>query len=368
VLIEIETVPDSLGWGEERAALDAAHAYYVDHLGEALGWKLAEIRLVDPARGESLAAAARGLGDVGFLRFLTAPEVSRRLIWGGPAPSEVAEFFAGALAAEAAREGQEIHFRVETWTALGDEAFRADGSRHAWPRFDSMMPLDFGSPYAARIDLSGASDTAAEKRPPFEAAELELVHERLGRTFAAIAAAAPSAAWFAATFNKVLVLQKDPSAPDQLSSGSNGQYIGRSFLTNPERDHAREEDIADAVVHEAIHGLLYIHQTHAPWLRDRSLGDQATRVTSPWTGRGLPLHSFLEACFVWYGLLHFWCLALRAESFDPGRTRLFLKRALRGFLQDPLVGFVEAYRPGIEPAVIDALDLMQSRVRSAFGA
>ena len=168
-----------------------------------------------------------------------------------------------------------------------------------------MAPLDFGSPYAAAIDLGGPANRPGEPRPPFEDAEMAMVVERLRLACAAIRRTSPHVLDFATTFNKVLVSQKDPVATRQFTSGSTGQFVGRSFVTNPHLDSVRQVDLAEALVHEGIHSLLYMQERTRSWGPAPELEDSIARVVSPWSGNHLSLASFLHACFVWYGLAHF---------------------------------------------------------------
>ena len=62
---------------------------------------------------------------------------------------------------------------------------------------------------------------------------------------------------------------------------------------------------ADALVHEAIHAVVYrLELIEFLHLDDRA--SLAQQTTSPWSGRSLTLRSFVHACFVWYGLWHLW--------------------------------------------------------------
>jgi hypothetical protein len=119
-------------------------------------------------------------------------------------------------------------------------------------------------------------------------------------------------------------------------------------------------------VHEGIHSLLYMQERIRDWGQAPELSDSIPRVISPWTGNRLSLASFLHACFVWYGLAHFWALASTRPAFDSRRIMQRLSQAACGFLRGPLVTRIEPFLPGIGSEVIDAIRGMQSRIVFVF--
>ena len=64
-----------------------------------------------------------------------------------------------------------------------------------------------------------------------------------------------------------------------------------------------------------IHSLLYTVELDEPFILDREAVENM-RIKSPWTGAELPVHSFLHACLVWFGLWQFWSLALHNSRFS----------------------------------------------------
>jgi hypothetical protein len=83
-------------------------------------------------------------------------------------------------------------------------------------------------------------------------------------------------------------------------------------------------------VHESIHSFLYIIEEKYHFLADRS-ATGPIKVTSPWTGRVLDLHSFLHACHVWFGLWQFWGRAIHAGVFDESIARKYHDESRAGF-------------------------------------
>jgi hypothetical protein len=354
----IHQMPDALSWACGTTDFDTVNDGYMRLLGQA--WE---------RRADARLAGLRArTGETSFARFLGAPETSRRLLWPtAEAAAEAAHFFEASLRAELAFAGHPAEFQEETWTALGDAAFLPDGQRFVWPQQPGMMPLDFGSPRARMIDLTGAEFETTVPRDPYTFGDLEAAIRKVREALQGVLEACPEAGRFIARFNKVLVIQPDPAAPRRSSSGSNGQFVGRSFVTNVQSPDITTEAVADAVVHEGIHGLLYMQQVMQPWGPSELIYNQAPTTASPWTGRMLPLRSFLEACFVWYGLLHFWCHALSNTVFEPREVRYHLARALNGFLRQRLPDLVADQRDKLLPDLIESVSGLQTNVQAAFG-
>jgi len=358
----IETMPDVLTWRAGSDVMLRVYRGYVDLLSDRLGALLCDLRATDPRLCDGLDEALRGASDLAFSRVLTAPETSYRLIWQRGNAAERGQFIFEALRAERAREGEPARFNAETWTALGDIRFFPDGLSFPQPRLPWEMPLDFASPYADAVDLGNGDPTAP--RGTFTSAETErvlaLLHEAcdcIGRVSALILD-------FTVKFNKVLVLQKDLVEPG-FTSGSTGQFVGRSFLVNPHLAAVHPVLIAEGIVHEAIHSLLYMQERQKSWVKSDDLYHPKQALVSPWSGSSLALRPFMQACFVWYGLLNFWCAALIAGVFDQQRVRARISVCLKGFLGRPLVGYLDPWREGISEDLIETIAVLQDNVTRA---
>ena len=365
----ILSMTEILGWRNGEAISEEMHAGYVDLMAQRMGETFGQICRELPPLGEKLTTAASQVSDEGFIRVLIAPETcSHILTQQVPDVRKKGLFFLKSFLAEALREGQSLPEQREIWTALGDFGFASDGSLHEWPQIEEMMPFDFGSPYATKVDLSGADRDSVPQRPPFSEAELQRVIALLRRVRLCLNQTSPRIARFVSRFNKVLVLQKDAEAPEKFASGSNGHYIGRSFLANPHLPQIGEAHMADAIVHEGIHALLYMQEQKEPWFVDPDIKRSFPKVKSPWTGSVISLASFLQACFVWYGLLHFWSLALAARTFDRTMALTRMRLSLRGFLGQALRDHVWEFSPSIDQKVLSAIDEMQAMVAKAFSS
>ena len=98
------------------------------------------------------------------------------------------------------------------------------------------------------------------------------------------------------------------------------------------------EEIANAVVHEAVHCVLLMLDHEDPLLTDDEAADALGPVVSPWTGKPLPVPTYLHACYVWFGLANFWRLAAGANRFDAEQCEHLLTRATAGFQRGPVLG------------------------------
>ena len=143
-----------------------------DAVGNALSW------IGDAAMSEELGAAfmadcditlkarlgptasklVNRLDESGLNRLLRAPEITRHLLFVATAPpSDFDNLVTDAAMIELALSGSEPLPPVARWSALGDVQLLDDGTARWWPQLTGgySLALDFGSPGAQRIDLSG---------------------------------------------------------------------------------------------------------------------------------------------------------------------------------------------------------------------
>lgn len=191
--------------------------------------------------------------------------------------------------------------------------------------------------------------------------EIEFITRRIEQGLEQITRISPTARTAVEALVQVISLVRVPPKRG-TQSFSNKPVIGRMGLANANSDWWSVNKIADAIVHEAIHALIYkIELTNSLYLDD-SIEFESFTAVSPWSGRTLPLHSFVHACFVWFGLWSFWGLA-SPEEYDAAELR---SRAARGFLTGhPLSCIPDAARDRIRPEVLHAIDRMFKTVTAA---
>ena len=317
--------------------------------------------------GNDAVASFDQLDELRQRRLLRAPEVTRRLLFTPDSMDDGDGFLALSVGVELALAGKAAPPAEPTWSALGDLRLHPDGTTDGWPQLagEDGLPLDFGSPWARRIDLSGRSECASAPRPAFSADDVRLVHRRVSEALTALAEMCPTLDGFVRRATCVLVLQIDPDAADQVASGTNGNYIGRSFVTNPHHPDASMEALTEGIVHEAIHGLLYREGLDKPWVSGEA-AVEVPRVRSPWSGRALPVRPFLEAAHVWFGLAHLWALGCQSDRFDPHESRVRLARSVRGFARGSVVDLVRPWWPEIRSEVIERIDGLERQIADAL--
>jgi len=365
--MSIEDAPHCLVWGGSDEIWLAAYREFLALASDRLGHLMRMLQDLAPARAEILQSLLSVASDRVYTRLITAPEVTNRLLWSSPSV-ENANFIIDVLQAELVAAGILTKTTGQPlWAALGDFVVTPAGDARYSLRIDEFMPIDIGSPFAETMAKGeGFVDAGTPETRAFATDECERIAGILKRTREALEATSEEAFHFVLTFNRVLILQKDLGAPETFASGSTGQYIGRSFIANPHLAFVDESQLADAIVHEAIHGFLYMLEIRVPWVFDRELYEPTPVIYSPWTGNHLALRPFLQACFVWFGLAHFFAIALSRGTLPPRRAKDRLRLAVTGFLKGDLLLHLEAYRERVAPAIVTAIQEMQARVLAAY--
>lgn len=347
----------------EATLVDASSARYA-HLVQRLATR-------DPARADALGKAFGALPDDAFLRVLLAPETGYRLGYDpGDALTETADYLETAIAVEAAILGQAPVPAKPAWSARGDHYFPGEAGAIVAARTDDVF--DPRRPYVAPalhgmiVDASspravGKLVHIAGQAAPIAPAHLAAALDRIDAALAVVRET-DAAAWRTLTgLTDVIVVRSDPSVPEHYTSASTTLCLRRPVLRNPFVAAARVCDLADGLVHEAIHCACDISEmVDGPWLNDASA--YGTYVFSPWTGRRLDLHTYLQACWVWYGLWNFWLAALEEGTIAPDDAAYCLARAYRGFYGALAVDRLLAATPWIAPRLLAALASAQAAV------
>ncbi|NEY34572.1 hypothetical protein GTU99_20610 [Streptomyces sp. PRKS01-65] len=360
----LKRLHQALGWCGASEVCDEIHRDYSDLVGRHLGKFITDVRSTRPDVEAEIVAKLTGLSEESLTRLLLAPETTRLLMWPDPArdASTVTEFLLRSVHAEMVREGRVAQPVVEPlWTALGDTLILPGGEVVGGPSIKGVAALDLDSPYALGIDVQGIRFTLTESRAPLAGREREEALAKLSAAIEGIASVSSETSAFVARFTKVLVLLRD-DRERVFSSGSCAQYVGRSVLGNPQFSAVDHALVAEGVVHESIHGFLYMHEVQESWVLDDSLYSMRPMIPSPWTGRRLPVRPFLQACFVWYGLFNFWSAAAETGVFGIARALERRQAALCGFLKAPLTQLVEPYAAQVNGDLLDVLEDLQEQV------
>jgi hypothetical protein len=183
----------------------------------------------------------------------------------------------------------------------------------------------------------------------------ELVHwgQEIGQALHVLEDSCVHAATFVNKSLVVLAVRADMKWQYPYSSSWRGKP-GLAGVTNPHLADNAQAFIINALVHEAIHSALYCYEGNHTFVRPCG-----HRAISMWTGASLRLDSLVHAVFVWYGLFHLWRSPLGFRLDPHGR---FLKRALTGFMKDPLRA-LKLHRNCLRDELLGYLELLVEQVR-----
>jgi HEXXH motif-containing protein len=307
-----------------------------------------------------------GTPDAAYRRVLLAPSTVRHLLWPSRGrQAEVRDHWRAACQIERAILGLP-NTAVTGWSADGRAFVAADGRCTVQPSLEGTIPLDLHSPQALALDLLGGDAPMDPPRSPPSASAVQRTSRRLLEAWHGISASEPAVPRCVEAWTRVIVAQGDPSG--RFWSGSNGQYVGRVMIVNADAPNTDTEEIADAIVHEAIHGFLYMHESIEPWVLGKKLYTNAGVIASPWSGTELPVRPFMQAAFVWYGLAMFWAQHIDGGPFDRERARAMLERSLAGFRRGSLVDRLKPWQAKIRSEMTDAINGLQRDVLSLLAA
>jgi hypothetical protein len=352
----IHLMPDVLRWEKaSQAGLDTVFDNYVAFIGQVLGNALKDLERQDRNLADHLVGQLQTVSPPDLLRVILAPDFTYRLLWRRPDRIQrVAEYLNQALDVQGVIGGRE---------EADHEASNALGIK-----IPGLPPLDLDSPNVTSTEFAPDAACGEVRFQPLSTEVRPIVADRVATAWQQISGTSRLVADFIAKFVQDIVLQDDYDGK-AFSGGSSHGCIGRVVIGNPHLDCVTEILLADTLVHESIHALLYMQVSRAPWGASRGAFTEVARVVSPWTGAPLRVTSFLQACFVWYGLLHFWSLAHEANTFrgvQEAHNRLALARA--GFVGPSLLdGISSRDRKNVSDDVSSAIEIMQARVKECYG-
>lgn len=328
----ITLLADVLRWSEPpEPRIAALEGHYAGALGQRLGELLAAICRTHPALGSELLDGLQATDDNALRAKLLAPETSRRLVT-----------------------------RLHT-----DEEVRAHlrGVFGSGPGPTTPAMLGF---LGERIPV--AADPADDGR-------LRSVLQHAQNAFSLVAQGCLPAAAFVRHVLRRLVLRSDASR-DGFASNSPQGLVGLAVLTNAHLALVDDVVLAEALVHESIHGFVGMSeaigladpQAQGRWLADLRFYEGFSCTVSPWTGKALDLPTYLHACFVWWGLLHLWAILAGQGLFDERRVRSRLARAARGFVGQAHVQQLHPHSDALNPALLAAFNAMGREVNELVDA
>lgn len=194
---------------------------------------------------------------------------------------------------------------------------------------------------------------------PHSQDELDFLQQRITDAVDCASSINPVAGATIRTCTQLVRVRRGDARPEMTSSFSSRLMIGRVGLMNAHcPDRWTVADFTDALLHESIHSYVYKIELTSPLYVD-PVSAQEKKGVSPWSGRELQIHSYVHACFVWYGLYSFW------SSDGSTESRALAEAARKGFLTGggPVDLLSDESRDAIQPDVQDAIREMTRRVR-----
>lgn len=297
-------------------------------------------------------------------RFLTAPETVCHLLLS----TGDVKFLLGALCAEARLLDDKTRLPTSVWTAAGDwyfpkqattaslsDAFTPDQPFRA-PTLSNGIPVDLTSPWALRRHKHPMFQCFVAFDPDGARRTIAVLDDAMTK----VIRTCPAGARLNERFVRAIVLERHADARNVFTSYSLDVFVGRTTMRFSD-DRCDEVEMADSLVHEAIHAVLYIIARAFPFTQKGF--DPAHTIRSPWTGRQLDPDSFAHAVFVWFGLRQFWRKALLGDAFTTEQVAAQLGRAQRGFEGPGLDEALAQNEHVLSPYVIDSMRMLQSELR-----
>ena len=265
-------------------------------------------------------------------------------------------YFEGAVTVEEILAGESPESASSPcWSALGDQAYayirgRGWSLEFSATRLAGFLPVDSQCP-ATRNEIPGMASISA---PVSKAEELGIL-DRLTGTIGLIKAGSATTLQLFRDFARVIVARE--LLEERTFQACGARITPGRIVVNNVLGAADDECIADALVHEAIHCAIDHCELEQPIVTELNV---EARIQSPWSGRWLDLNTFVQACYVWYGLANFWDQVGRRPDLRSEGGSAMLAQARRGFeISDP-VSALDPHKRVLNPAVIDAMQGMRA--------
>ncbi|KPE49440.1 hypothetical protein [Chryseobacterium indologenes] len=281
------------------------------------------------------------LGSKQKKSLLRTPEVINRLLWQNDFDqNQLKLFFLYAIEMEKAKLKKAFDY-----AEYSDSSWALDGSffiNHTGNNNFETFSTPYLSDTKIPIDCFSAYNRVDEEHMPkewlsttYDYSEAEEMTDNLTRVYEMFD---PIVKCLIQKHIYTLLLRKIPGKETLFTSGSDGGYIGRVLICN---GHTVEDSvIVDALVHEAIHGLLYMIDELNVWQPSREVSNEMGRtVISPWSNNSITIRNLVQAIYVWYGLYNFWEKYGNAISATYRNDRL--KLISKGFLLLDLAPYKE---------------------------
>jgi hypothetical protein len=263
-------------------------------------------------------------------QLFNSPEILNKILWEENYNyQDLISFFLLAIEIEKAKSTQTYNYKDfgdRKWSSDGSFFISHDGNNIFSTFFspnlpETLIPIDYFS-----TNIRNVCQEHLPKEWETSLYEIEEA-ENLTNRIIDIYEKFPTNVKELVKYNTFAILmEKMPSRENLFTSGSDGSYIGRVLICN---GHTVEDSVlVDALVHESIHGLLYMIDELNIWQPTRLASEKLGKIiTSPWSSNPLNIRNLVQAIYVWYGLYNFWQLygTLFSEKYRKDRLRLIEK-------------------------------------------
>jgi hypothetical protein len=309
--MELQDLVGILKWSTGFGIAGSWKAEYL----EALDQRLARLCSVDDA-GAELAKAFGLLSARQRAEILSYPFIADRL------------------------RRKDAAFRHQTMQALADvlieilsgKLLLPTSLRLGLPTIGSDLIVDFDTP----LHIAKRREADPGLKLVVQSSQRDSIQANLHEAIEILAHHVVTALHFTGSFIYLVCIREEVAEQAAFSSVSFSCYPGLAVLSNCHMPDVGAPKLADALVHEAIHGALYLFETTKHPLLTRQPPAHLL-LQSPWTGRQLSLDSYVQACFVWFGLANLW-QQMVSSADEPGEAATLLKKALGGFRLAPVSG------------------------------
>jgi hypothetical protein len=294
--------------------------------------------------------------------FLRAPLVASRLLAHRKGETFEAGPIVKSLMAELTLAGNDCDLFEPVWTVLGDRRIEPAGAEMCIAVTERIANTDIVIDKAGPVDFSARQGSRLASPSVLERISAE---RTIAEAAGGIRATSETAfdLWRECVDAVAVRTSAEPGAA--FSSVSLAYNAGVSLLINTHVADASPAVVADALLHEAIHSLLFIYEEIAgPFVTDVKATEEV-RIVSPWTGKTLALPAFLHACLVWYGLYWFWSMAMARQTWPTQQSRHFLELARGGFDRHPLSMIPPHCRMHLSAAIVSTLGEIKAKIDAA---
>ncbi|MBO9732451.1 MAG: hypothetical protein J7623_27665 [Chitinophaga sp.] len=313
-------------------------------------------------RADDTRQLASQLNDPNLVEYLLQPEVSHRLLFDHEQLAGADDFFLLTLSAHLAKKTGKYDSALGSriWSANGDflissEEDTGNYETYEAPRVAGRVPIDFFSPCC--LGLS-AEEIQEGQHTLFDLYSIEEAEQIFTHLEDAVLPLADNSNFheLICLFNNVLMVKKqqNPNGKKPFISGSDGYYIGRTHVMNP--DVVSAEPIAEMFVHEAIHSVLYMLEEHGPWMPGVADAHRiGISVPSNWSGNRLSIRSYFQAVFVWFGIWNLWRYARENNLYNQEWIKKRLQFVTNGFATLNLDDIRKKYDIRLPDETVDAV-------------